>query len=58
MEVPIIPDYTRQIFLLTDGSVSNTSNVVSYASLHTQSTRYNCIGIGNGCSQDLIINCA
>lgn len=58
MQTPLIEGYTRQIFLLTDGSVSNTTQVISYAGLHTQFTRYNCIGIGNGCSQDLIINCA
>ena len=58
MQLPPIPGYTRQIFLLTDGSVSNTSSVVGYAGLHTQFTRYHCIGIGDGCSQDLIINCA
>jgi hypothetical protein len=58
MQIAPIEGYTRQLFLLTDGSVNNTANVISYAALHTQFTRYHCIGIGNGCSQDLIINCA
>lgn len=53
-----ISDYPRQIYLLTDGAVSNTSAVISYVAQHTKANRVHTIGIGDGCSEDLIVGCA
>ena len=50
--------YPRQIYLLTDGAVANTSAVISYVSQHNLLNRVHTIGIGDGCSQDLILGCA
>ena len=44
--------------MLTDGAVSNVTSVVKFIKAHTQYSRINSIGIGNGCSRDLIENAA
>ena len=54
----IIENYPRQVYLLTDGAVFNTSSVIAYVTQHTKKSRVHTIGIGNGCSEDLIIGCA
>ena len=46
------------MFLLTDGAVYDTASIISYISQHTQKSRVHTIGIGDGCSQDIIIGCA
>ena len=46
----MIEDYPRQVYLLTDGAVYNTSSVISYVAQHTRINRVHTIGIGNGCS--------
>jgi len=46
----VIQGYPRQLFFLTDGAVSNVNDVLRYISKHTQYTRVNSIGIGNGLS--------
>ena len=46
----MIEGYPRQLFFLTDGAVSDVSSVLKFISKHTQYTRVNSIGIGNGCS--------
>ena len=43
---------------MTDGAVFNTSAVISYVAQHTNNNRVHTIGIGDGCSQDIIIGCA
>jgi uncharacterized protein with von Willebrand factor type A (vWA) domain len=58
MKKPVIPGYPRQLFFLTDGAVSNVSEVLQFIAKHTQYTRVNSIGIGNGCSEELIQGCA
>lgn len=50
--------YPRQIFLLTDGEVSNTSDVISLVSSHKKNTRVFTFGIGEGVSTSLIKNVA
>jgi hypothetical protein len=55
---PPIENYPRHIFLLTDGAIQNTSNVLAYVSTHIQYSRVHSIGIGNGASEDLIMGCA
>lgn len=54
----VIPGYPRQLFFLTDGAVGNVNEVLRFISKHTQYTRINSIGIGNGCSEQLIRGCA
>lgn len=42
--------YPKQIFLLTDGSVSRTNEVVKMVGSHSKYARVHTIGIGNGAS--------
>ncbi|KAK3087005.1 hypothetical protein FSP39_000253 [Pinctada imbricata] len=49
-----IKGYSRQIFLFTDGAVSNTQNVVKLIRENASSTRVFTFGIGDGCSTELI----
>jgi hypothetical protein len=50
--------YPRQIFLLTDGNVSNTSQCVDLVRRHSQSTRIFTFGIGNEVSHTLVTEIA
>ena len=58
VQKPTIPNYPRLLFFLTDGAVSNVSDVVEFIAKHTHSMRIYSIGIGNGCSEELIQGCA
>lgn len=51
-----VTKYQRNIFLLTDGDISNTNSVILTIKKNCfyRSSRVFSIGIGNGCSQDLI----
>jgi uncharacterized protein YegL len=51
-----IPNYQRTIFLLTDGSVGNSDEVVERVRKNSQNNqaRVFSIGIGNGCSETFI----
>jgi von Willebrand factor A domain-containing protein 5 len=53
-----IKGYPKQIFLLTDGCVSNTEGVIKMVGLSNKYSRVHTIGIGKGCSQQLITGCA
>ena len=53
-----IEGYPKQIFLLTDGGVSNTEAVINMVRQNNKYSRVHAIGIGNGCSQRLITGCA
>lgn len=44
----------RSIILLTDGAVSNTRRVLEYAHSHRKDTRIFTLGIGSGCSTELV----
>lgn len=55
---PTIPNYPRLLFFLTDGAVSNVDDVVEFIAKHTHAMRIYSIGIGNGCSEELIMGCA
>ncbi len=46
--------YPRFIFLLTDGTVSNTEGVIAMAKQKSRKSRICSIGIGNGASLNLI----
>ena len=58
LEKPPTPGYPRQVFLLTDGGVSNTEVVVYMVGKNTKYARVHTIGIGNGASESLIRRCA
>ncbi|XP_065191587.1 von Willebrand factor A domain-containing protein 5A-like [Sycon ciliatum] len=44
----------RKLFLLTDGSVGNTAEVISTVKQHAQSTRVYTFGVGDGAAADLV----
>lgn len=47
--------YPRSIFLLTDGEVYNTSEIIDMISENSLDSRVHSIGIGSGADKDLII---
>ncbi|XP_043937304.1 von Willebrand factor A domain-containing protein 5A-like isoform X2 [Protopterus annectens] len=47
-------DYTRQVFLLTDGEVSNTAQIIEEVKKHASTHRFFTLGIGEGASTSLI----
>jgi Ca-activated chloride channel family protein len=55
-KMPVEKDMVRQIFLLTDGAVHNTSNIVELIDKHAVETnsRIHTFGIGRDCSQELV----
>ena len=53
-----IEGYPKQVFLLTDGGVSNTEGVIKMVGANNKYSRVHTIGIGNGCSEQLILGCA
>lgn len=52
------PPYCRQIFLLTDGEVANTRDVIALVKSNAKSTRVFTFGMGSGASSSLIENVA
>lgn len=50
----LIKGHPRQIILLTDGEVSNTSQLIGLVKSHANNTRVFAVGIGNGVSTSLI----
>jgi hypothetical protein len=53
-----IDGYPKQVFLLTDGGVSDTEGVIKLVGRSTKYSRVHTIGIGNGASESLITGCA
>ncbi|KAJ5080791.1 von willebrand factor a domain-containing protein 5a [Anaeramoeba ignava] len=49
-----VDGYSRQIFLLTDGDVSNTSEVIQIVQKNSQLARVFTFGIGHGASKALV----
>lgn len=54
LTLPTIDGYPRFVFLLTDGTVSNTEEVILMAKKKSRFSRISSIGIGNGASLRLI----
>lgn len=46
--------YPRQLFVLTDGEVSNTQECINFVRKHSDTTRVFTFGIGNEASQELV----
>lgn len=51
-----IKTFPRHCFLLTDGAVDNTREILKLIKVHNHKCRVSIIGIGNGFSADLVIN--
>lgn len=51
-------DLPRCLYLLTDGAVFNTEEVVNLISINNQNCSVNTFGIGSGADENLIKNCA
>ena len=54
----IIEGYPKQVFLLTDGGVSNTQKVIELVKNNVRFSRVHTIGIGSSVSRDLVVECA
>ena len=52
--IPSIPEYLRQVFVLTDGEVGNTDEVHGLIKSQSDATRVFALGIGNGASHHLV----
>ena len=49
-----VPGYARQVFVLTDGEVSNTAEVVALVRAHQGGNRVFALGLGDGASHELV----
>eukprot|EP01137_Pigoraptor_chileana_P008384 Opistho-2@55134 len=51
---PQIKGYPRQVFVLTDGQISNTDQVIGLVTKHSDTTRVFALGIGHSVSRHLV----
>eukprot|EP00042_Codosiga_hollandica_P058189 m.873868 g.873868 ORF g.873868 m.873868 type:complete len:910 (+) comp59792_c0_seq2:158-2887(+) len=54
LQAPAVPEHARQVFVLTDGEVSNTAQVIDFVRAHQQQARVFALGLGHGASHDLV----
>lgn len=54
LRAPLIPGYKRQVFVLTDGEVSNTAQVIELVRTHNANNRVFALGLGDGASHELV----
>ena len=52
---PKINKYPKNVFILTDGGVSNVNSILALIAEHNDFSRIYTIGVGNGCSRDIIV---
>jgi uncharacterized protein with von Willebrand factor type A (vWA) domain len=50
LEAKVVKGYPKQIFLLTDGEVANTQEVIDLVRKNIKYSRVHTIGIGDGAS--------
>lgn len=55
MKTNKINQYPKNVFILTDGDVSNVNDVLSLIGEYNEVCRVYTIGIGNGCSREIIV---
>ncbi|CAL8124348.1 unnamed protein product [Orchesella dallaii] len=53
-ETPLVDGYSRQVFVITDGEVSNTSNVIGTVKSNANTSRVFALGIGESASHHLV----
>jgi uncharacterized protein YegL len=54
LEAKALAGYARQVFVLTDGQVSNTSEVIKYVEGKNEGARCFALGLGEGASHELV----
>ncbi len=54
LQAPLEAGRTRQVFVLTDGEVSNTSQVIEEVRRYTDRARVFALGLGHGASHELV----
>ena len=54
LSAQLIPGYTRQVFVLTDGEVSNTAEVIECVRRFQHNARLFALGLGEGASHELV----
>ena len=54
LQAPTIPGYARQVFVLTDGEVSNTQQVIDCVRAYQNTNRVFALGLGDGASHELV----
>ena len=54
LEQPVLAGLTRRVFLLTDGQVSNSSEVVQLVKRHCHANRVFSLGVGAGADRHLV----
>jgi uncharacterized protein YegL len=54
LELPSKPEYQKQVFVLTDGEVSNVDEILSLIKTHSRTTRVFSLGLGESACHHLV----